>query len=153
MISVPESCNSDNMNNIIDQRNITAMDGDMMLTHNVHVSNHMQNAQRISLERLGTPDAAEIVCMESQDESHQALLGEASAVTSSPTKHYLPQAPALSFDQLLAKLSELIALEPKYQPNLYLPQQSCVSRTVFFLNYCFAVTLNLAPSVKKIKMQ
>lgn len=30
----------------------------------------------------------------------------------------------MSFEQMMAKLSELLALEPKYQPNLYLPQQS-----------------------------
>ncbi|XP_052868647.1 cyclin G [Anopheles cruzii] len=35
-----------------------------------------------------------------------------------------PPQPAMSFDQMMAKLSELLALEPKYQPNLYLPQQS-----------------------------
>ncbi|XP_041763941.1 cyclin G [Anopheles merus] len=31
---------------------------------------------------------------------------------------------AMSFEEMMAKLSELLALEPKYQPNLYLPQQS-----------------------------
>lgn len=35
-----------------------------------------------------------------------------------------PPQPAMSFEQMMAKLSELLALEPKYQPNLYLPQQS-----------------------------
>ncbi|XP_058453178.1 cyclin G [Malaya genurostris] len=36
-----------------------------------------------------------------------------------------PAQSGLSFEQMMAKLSELLALEPKYQPNLYLPQQSC----------------------------
>jgi cyclin G2 len=128
------------MNHIM-EHNIS-MDADMMLTNQVHVSNAMlhANAQRISLERLGTPDAAEIVCMESQEDDHQNNnLEGASAIMSSPNKnHHLPQAPALSFDQLLAKLSELIALEPKYQPNLYLPQQSNVSSPfIIFLSHFF----------------
>ncbi|XP_050069410.1 cyclin G [Anopheles maculipalpis] len=29
-----------------------------------------------------------------------------------------------TFEEMMAKLSELLAMEPKYQPNLYLPQQS-----------------------------
>ncbi|XP_052889908.1 cyclin G [Anopheles moucheti] len=35
-----------------------------------------------------------------------------------------PAMPAQTFEEMMAKLSELLALEPKYQPNLYLPQQS-----------------------------
>lgn len=145
-----------------------------MLSGKVQVSEEMQHDQRMLSEgRLGTPDAADAVLMESQVDEPEAnnyhhhhhhhltvaTGGEASTTSNngshlagggpqdlatggtgakslSPQKQPLltssppqpqSQAPqsALSFEQMMAKLSELLALEPKYQPNLYLPQQSC----------------------------
>lgn len=59
----------------------------------------------------------------------KSLSPQKQPLSSSP-QHQQSQAqqqpqPALSFEQMMSKLSELLALEPKYQPNLYLPQQSC----------------------------
>lgn len=51
--------------------------------------------------------------------SSPASANGAAGATATP-----PPQPAMSFEQMMAKLSELLALEPKYQPNLYLPQQS-----------------------------
>lgn len=169
-MSVPVRCYSvDTMNNNIDQQqhvgigcgNDARMDDDeSMMLGKVHVSEEMQHNQRMLLEgRLGTPDAADAVLMESQEDdqasnyhltveattsngSHLAGGGPqdlAGAKSLSPQKKQahstsplhqqpqVPQQPAMSFEQMMAKLSELLALEPKYQPNLYLPQQSCVS--------------------------
>lgn len=168
-MSVPVRCYSvDTMNNNIDQQqhvgigcggNARMDDDEPMMLRKVHVSEEMQHNQRMLLEgRLGTPDAADAVLMESQEDdqarghnysltagattsngSHLAGGGPqdlAGAKSLSPQKqshstsplHQQPQAPqqpAMSFEQMMAKLSELLALEPKYQPNLYLPQQSC----------------------------
>lgn len=122
----------------------------------------MQQQQRMLLEgRLGTPDAADAVLMESSmspaavsqssvsmatsNGSHLAgggpqdmAVGAAAATSLSPQQkqplspsssssqqQQQPQQPVQSFEQMMAQLSELLALEPKYQPNLYLPQQSC----------------------------
>lgn len=119
------------------------------------VSDEMQQQQRMLLEgRLGTPDAADAVLMESSaagtgpspmatsNGSHlagggpqdmaAAGCGGAGATSLSPQKQppsssssQQQQQPQQSFEQMMAQLSELLALEPKYQPNLYLPQQSC----------------------------
>lgn len=158
------------MNNNIDRQQHVGIDcgsdarmhdDERMMLAKVHVSKEMQHNQRMLLEgRLGTPDAADAVLMESHQEDDQATnyhLTAAGASTSngshlagggpqdlagakslSPQKkqahstsplHQQPQAPmqqpALSFEQMMAKLSELLALEPKYQTNLYLTQQSC----------------------------
>uniref|UniRef100_T1E208 Putative cyclin g n=1 Tax=Psorophora albipes TaxID=869069 RepID=T1E208_9DIPT len=179
-MSVPVRCYSvDTMNAHIDQQQHVGIissgsahmdDDESMMLSKVQVSEEMQHNQRMLLEgRLGTPDAADAVLMESQHHHHhhhRHYLGAAagmagaaatsnvsrlagggqqqdlgSAKSQSPSKqahssssspqHQQPQAqqlppqPALSFEQMMAKLSELLALEPKYQPNLYLPQQSC----------------------------
>ncbi|XP_055587595.1 cyclin G [Uranotaenia lowii] len=185
-MSVPVRCYSvDTMNNIIDQKqhvdigsgnsNNARMDEDetmSMLSGKVQVSEEMQHDQRMLSEgRLGTPDAADAVLMESQvdepvasnyhhhqhhhmmganggaaattsnDGSHFAGSGlhdmatggsgakslspqKQPLLTSSPLQPQQSQAPE-SFEQMMAKLSELLALEPKYQPNLFLPQLSC----------------------------
>lgn len=165
-MSVPVRCYSvDTMNNNIDQQQHVGIssgsarmdDDESMMLSKVQVSEEMQHNQRMLLEgRLGTPDAADAVLMESQGDqasnyhltadattsngSHLAGGGPpdlAGAKSLSPQKQPLssspqhqqtqPQQPqpALSFEQMMSKLSELLALEPKYQPNLYLPQQSC----------------------------
>lgn len=169
-MSVPVRCYSvDTMNNNIDQQehvgigcsgNACMDDDEPMMLRKVHVSEEMQQNQRMLLEgRLGTPDAADAVLMESQEDdqatgasysltaeattsngSHLAGGGPhdlAGAKSLSPQKQshstsplqqqqpQAPQQPALSFEQMMGQLSELIALEPKYQPNLYLSQQSC----------------------------
>lgn len=73
--------------------------------------------------RLGTPDAinqasymsSEFKCTQEQTASQAGFGGNA--------------------QDLFVKLSEALALEPKYQPNLFLPLQSNVSFT-FFLCFC-----------------
>lgn len=49
-----------------------------------------------------------------------ATTGAAAAAANTTPATPSPQ----TFEEMMAKLSELLALEPKYQPNLYLPQQS-----------------------------
>lgn len=148
------------MNNNIDQQQHVDIissgsahmdDDESMMLSKVQVSDEMQHNQRMLLEgRLGTPDAADAVLMESEGDQASDYHLTADATTSngshltgggpqdlagakslSPQKQPLsssppqPQPQALSFEQMMSKLSELLALEPKYQPNLYLPQQSC----------------------------
>lgn len=181
-MSVPVRCYSvDTMNNngIIDQQQHVGstigsgsgnsshhhlpMDADVVGCGR-QVSDEMQQQQRMLLEgRLGTPDAADAVLMESSEASSSsssqsaaamsamatsngshfagsgpqdlaAGCGGAAAKSPSPQKQSpsfpsssSQQPPQQSFEQMMAQLSELLALEPKYQPNLYLPQQSCVS--------------------------
>lgn len=178
-MSVPVRCYSvDTMNNNIDQQqhvgigcggNARMDDDEPMMLRKVHVSEEMQHNQRMLLEgRLGTPDAADAVLMESQegDQATGASYGLTTGATTSNGSHLAgggpqdlagakslspqkqshsssplhqqpqaPQQPAMSFEQMMSKLSELLALEPKYQPNLYLPQQSCVS--ILDLRYSF----------------
>lgn len=170
-MSVPVRCYSvDTMNNngIIDQQqhvgsSIGSGTGNLPMDADVagcgrRVS-EMQQQQRMLLEgRLGTPDAADAVLMESSEASSSsssasamsamatsngshltgggpqdlaAGYGVAAAKSLSPQKQspssssQQQQPPQQSFEQMMAQLSELLALEPKYQPNLYLPQQSC----------------------------
>lgn len=183
-MSVPVRCYSvDTMNNngIIDQQQHVGstigsgsgnsshhhlpMDADVVGCGR-QVSDEMQQQQRMLLEgRLGTPDAADAVLMESSEASSSSATmaamasmatsngshfagsgqqdlaagcGGAAAKSPSPQKQspqsfpssssqQQQQPPQQSFEQMMAQLSELLALEPKYQPNLYLPQQSCVS--------------------------
>lgn len=179
-MSVPVRCYSvDTMNNngIIDQQQHVGstigsgsgpsshhhlpMDADVAGCDRRQVSDEMQQQQRMLLEgRLGTPDAADAVLMESSEASPSssaaaamspmatsngshfagsgpqdlaAGCGGAAAKSQSPQKQSpsfpssssQQQPPQQSFEQMMAQLSELLALEPKYQPNLYLPQQSC----------------------------
>ncbi|XP_053688905.1 cyclin G [Sabethes cyaneus] len=124
-------------------------DDESMMLNKVQVSEEMQHNQRMLLEgRLGTPDAADAVLMEppndSQASNYHLMTSGAStskddhltgggpqdlagAKSVSPQKQPLSALlqSGYSFEQMMAKLSELIALEPKYQPNLYLPHQSC----------------------------
>lgn len=172
-MSVPVRCYSvDTVNNNIDQQQHVDIssgsarmdDDESMMLSKVQVSEEMQQNQRMLLEgRLGTPDAADAVLMESQGDQasnfHHLMTAEATtsngsqltgggppdlagakslspqktqqSSSSSQHQQQQPQAqqqqqqPNLSFEQMMSKLSELLALEPKYQPNLYLPQQSC----------------------------
>ncbi|XP_050082945.1 cyclin G [Anopheles aquasalis] len=53
-----------------------------------------------------------------------AAANAAAAASAQPSSPSTPPPTTMTFEQMMAKLSELLAMEPKYQPNLYLPQQS-----------------------------
>ncbi|XP_055623848.1 cyclin G [Toxorhynchites rutilus septentrionalis] len=166
-MSVPVRCYSvDTMNNNnIDQQQHVAInarmdDDESMMLSKVQVSEEMQHNQRMLLEgRLGTPDAADAVLMESHGEqaSNYHLLAGATAsngchlagggpqdlaegakslsqqkqpLLSSP-QHQQPPPPNMSFDQMLEKVRELITLEPKFLPCLFLyPETDCGEITI-----------------------
>uniref|UniRef100_U5ESQ7 Putative cyclin g n=1 Tax=Corethrella appendiculata TaxID=1370023 RepID=U5ESQ7_9DIPT len=146
-----DTLNNNQQKNIDISSNTIMDDDDEMLTK-VQVSDEMQQNRRMFVEgRLGTPDATDNVnnnhhhhnhntnnhqlenCSDDDGakslalQQHQQSSSSLSVATSTMTQQQQQPTPesALSFDQLLAKLSELLALEPKFQPNLYLPQQSC----------------------------
>lgn len=172
-MSVPVRCYSvDTMNNNIDQQQHVAInarmdDDESMMLSKVQVSEEMQHNQRMLLEgRLGTPDAADAVLMESHGEqaSNYHLLAGATAsngchlagggpqdlagakslsqqkqpLLSSP-QHQQPPQPNMSFDQMLDKVRELIALEPKFLPSLFLYPETDVSTEHFLLLFCTAL--------------
>lgn len=82
--------------------------------------NNMLGAHRI-LEggRLNTPD----VPMDQQQSSSSSL-------NNNNQQHM--EEPTLSTEELFEKLHEALSLEPKFQPSLYLPQDSQVSITFAF---------------------
>lgn len=67
--------------------------------------------------RLNTPD----VPMDQQQSSSSSL---------NNNQHI--EEPTLSTEELFTKLHEALSLEPKFQPSLYLPQDSQVSRINHF---------------------
>ncbi|XP_058812842.1 cyclin G [Topomyia yanbarensis] len=130
-------------------------DESMMLSKVQVSEEMQQNQRMLLEGRLGTPDAADAVLMappgdqmsnyhlmqsgaSTNNDSHltgggpttdlagaKSLSPQKQSLSASSPQHHAQQQPGLSFEQMMAKLSELLALEPKYQPNLYLPQQSC----------------------------
>lgn len=83
----------------------------------------LMDTQQHHQGRLGTPDANNTASYMSSDfnkiqqEQHQKHLNSTSQTTVN----------GFNAQDLFAQLHEALALEPKYQPNLFLPLQSNVS--------------------------
>lgn len=75
-------------------------------------TSEMYMQRRLNMGQLGMPDAAAAILDNIYGYSHLSKL---------------------STVQLFEKLHESLALEVKYQPNLYLPEDSRVSFSIFFL--------------------
>lgn len=88
---------------------------------------HYQHLNQQGSTGLGTPDANTYASSMSSDSINNINQEQHFASSSSNT----PQAAAgdcgLNVQDLFSHLHEALALEPKYQPNLFLPQQSNVS--------------------------
>lgn len=104
---------------------------------------------------VGTPDANTYASSMSSDSinnnnQEQQHFASSSSIT--------PQAAAkdcgLDVQVLFSHLHEALALEPKYQPNLFLPQQSNVSRKLLFhFYYLQFVTLRLIWRVSRNEVE
>lgn len=87
-------------------------------------ANDFVNGQRILEGQLVTPGA------ESLPSSSLSLPSSSSSSSSNVTlsnQHPSQPAPTLSPEEYFTKLHEALSLEPKFQPSLYLPQESHVS--------------------------
>lgn len=84
----------------------TILDNENSNSDGIASTSEIEMQRRLNMGRLGMPDAA------------AAILDNIYGYT---------QLEQLSTEQLLQKLREGIALEGKYQPNLYLPENSTVS--------------------------
>lgn len=89
----------------------TILDNENSNSDGIASTSEMQMQRRLNMGRLGMPDAA------------AAILDNIYGYT---------QLRQLSTEQLFEKLHEALALETKYQPCLYLPEDSKVSH-----NFCF----------------
>lgn len=97
------------------------------------------NGQRFLEGQLVTP-GAENSSLPSSSTSSSSLSSSSSSlnnVSSSPMKynhqhqqHPNQQEPTLSPEEFFTKLHEALSLEPKFQPSLFLPQESQVSQAI-----------------------
>lgn len=81
------------------------------------VTSEMHQHRLLSGGRLGTPDVA------SYNYNEVTLESELHKVQ----PHQVVEEAALTRDEIFPKLHEALSLEPKFQPSLYLPQESQVS--------------------------
>lgn len=110
-------------------RDFNSMSSGMTET-NALMSNCQQHHQGRHME-IGTPDANNASSMSSNNNNfhdYNNATSQAAALPPPPP----PQYTTTSAQDLFLQFNEALALEPKYQPNLFLPQQSNVSHPSFF---------------------
>lgn len=96
-------------------------------------NNNMLDAHRIIEGRLTTPDA------EKMDQSSSSSSLHNNNNNQHPTSIIIEE-PTLSAEELFTKLHEALSLEPKFQANLFLPQDSQVS--TFYFHFFFICVKN-----------
>lgn len=92
----------------------TILDNENSNSDGIASTSEMQMQRRLNMGRLGMPDAA------------AAILDNIYGYT---------QLRQLSTEQLFGKLHEALALETKYQPCLYLPEDSKVLYCIYICQY------------------
>lgn len=126
-------------NTIVVNRNCPSQNGQMMMEGLAsNTSSHMNNNSNsgVMLSQLTATTQMEQGLLQhggrfgTPDVDHNMMMSSASS--ESNNKYLIQDAAAAIIpaqQDLFSKLHEALALEPKYQPNLFLPQQSNVSYT------------------------
>jgi len=107
-----------------DVNDFNSMSSSMTET-NALMNNCQQHHQGRHME-IGTPDANNASSMSSNNNNFHDYNNATSQAAAHP--HYN----TTSAQDLFIQFHEALALEPKYQPNLFLPQQSNVSHIFIF---------------------
>lgn len=137
----PSSINTHHTAQMNGQSNFNSMSSKMEETDRA-----LMDTQQHHQGRLGTPDANNTASYMSSDfnkiqqEQHQKHLNSTSQTTAN----------GFNAQDLFAQLHEALALEPKYQPNLFLPLQSNVSLLSFRFLSLLKITTFLSPHFARI---
>lgn len=101
----------------------------------------LMDTQQHHQGRLGTPDAnttASYMSSDFNNNQHQLLEQQHLNSTSQSAAF------GTNAQDLFSQLHEALALEPKYQPNLFLPLQSNVSVFIFYRNLVSPANLSMS---------
>jgi hypothetical protein len=90
--------------------------------------------------RQGTPDANNSYASMSSDSINNSNIN---SVNNNQEQH-VTSSNASQAASLFSQLQEALALEPKYQPNLFLPQQSNVSDLISLFHFPFHIKVIIA---------
>jgi hypothetical protein len=140
-----------NMEDNVDDFN--SMSSDAKATTQALMNSDQQHHHQMGWLKIGTPDALNASCLSSDysitnnnnnnfNNNNNVNNNNINNINNASSQ----TAPQLnpSAQDLFSKLNEALALEPKYQPNLFLPQQSNVS--IIFPSYLFFFSFRILTS-------
>lgn len=120
--------------------------------HNAN-NNFMVNGQRILEGQLVTPGAEHLSLPTSSSPSPSSSSSSSASSSngsssSQQQQHPNQQEPTLSPEEFFTKLHEALSLEPKFQPSLYLPQESQVSHFYYLWIFSSLIILSNLNSLR-----